>query len=164
MLIINVFGDSASVLTRIGKRTAIYLPHHLCSNPAPEANSERLRSLEQRAPIIGKGNAATARVTHSTPGRSIALEIAALVSFHCRALNQHFNGQARILSWGWMNLSCRWMNSASGPLSTTKKPRLLSTNMVASLVSRIEGVHPHIPSWFRAACSLRRQREWCLSD
>jgi AraC-like DNA-binding protein len=79
------------------ERTAIFFPSTLLNEPMPEANPERLKTLEQQVLIVGKGELLY-RLRRALrilllSGRSSAQEVAALLYLHRRTLNRRLHDQ-----------------------------------------------------------------------
>jgi AraC-like DNA-binding protein len=140
------------------ERTAIFFPTTLLDKPMPEANPERLKTLEQQALIIGKGELLSqlrrALRIMLLSGRSSAQEVAALLFLHRRTLNRRLHDQGtnfqQIRDEIRFEAACQLLD----------KTRLPLTDIAASLgYSESSAFTRAFRRWSGAAPSRRRQTE-----
>jgi len=140
------------------ERTAIFFPTTLLNKPMPEANPDRLKTLEQQALIIGKGELLS-RLRRALrilleSGRSSAQEVAALLFLHRRTLNRHLHDQGtnfqQILDEIRFEAACQLLDNTQLPL----------TDIAASLgYSESSAFTRAFRRWAGAAPSRRRHTE-----
>jgi AraC-like DNA-binding protein len=140
------------------ERTAIFFPTTLLNKPMPEANPERLKTLEQQALIVGKGDLLSrlrrALRTMLLSGRSSAQEVAAFLFLHRRTLSRRLHDQGtnfqQVLDEIRFEAACQLLD----------KTRLSLTDIAASLgYSESSAFTRAFRRWSGAAPSRRRQTE-----
>jgi AraC-like DNA-binding protein len=140
------------------ERTAIFFPTTLLNKPMPEANSERIKTLEQQVLIVGKGELLSRlrRILRILllSGRSSAQEVAALLYLHRRTLNRRLHDQGtnfqHILDEIRFEAACQLLD----------KTRLPLTDIAASLgYSESSAFTRAFRRWSGVAPSHRRQTE-----
>ena len=140
------------------ERTAIFFPTTLLNKPMPEADPERLKTLEQQALIIGKDDLLS-RLRRALRilllrGHSSAQEVAALLFLHRRTLNRRLHDQGtnfqHILDEIRFEAACQLLDNTQLPL----------TDIAASLgYSESSAFTRAFRRWSSAAPSRRRHRE-----
>jgi AraC-like DNA-binding protein len=139
-------------------RTAIFFSTTLLNKSMPEANPERLKTLEQQALIIGKGELLS-RLRRALrimllSGRGSAQEVAALLFLHPRTLNRRLHDQGtnfqQVLDEIRFEAACQLLD----------KTRLPLTDIAASLgYSESSAFTRAFRRWSGTAPSRRRQTE-----
>jgi AraC-like DNA-binding protein len=140
------------------ERTAISFPTTLLNKPMTEANSERVRRLEQQAQTIGKGELLS-RLRRALrilllSGRTSAQEVAAVLFLHRRTLNRRLNDQGtnfqQVLDEIRFEAACQLLDNTQLPL----------TDIAASLgYSESSAFTRAFRRWSGAAPSRRRRTE-----
>ena len=138
------------------ERTAIFFPTTLLNKPMPEANRERLKTLEQQVLIVGKSELLS-RLRRALrilllSGRASAQEVASLLFLNRRTLNRHLNQQGmnfqRVLDEIRFETACQLLDNTQLPL----------TDIAASLGYSESSAFTHaFRRWCGAAPSRRRR-------
>ena len=141
------------------ERTAIFFPTTLLNKPMPEANPERLETLEQQVLIVGKGELLS-RLRRALrilllSGRASAQEVASLLFLNRRTLNRHLNQLGmnfqRVLDEIRFETACQLLDNTQLPL----------TDIAASLgFSELSAFTRAFRRWSGTVPSRRRRTEW----
>jgi AraC-like DNA-binding protein len=141
------------------ERTAIFFPAALLDRRMPEANPERLKTLERQVLIVGKDELLF-RLRRALrilllSGKSSGQEVAALLQLHRRTLNRRLHDQGvtfqHILDEIRFETACQLLDNT----------RLSLTDIAASLgYSESSAFTRAFRRWSGAAPSQRRRTEW----